>query len=127
MKTSEANGEVLNYLVAKCEGMLEVIHDTTSGELWYYDREAGSDKHFWPTTDWSQGGPIIEREGISICNLEANSSGVEGWTAAIGELWSPQDDGLVSATPLIAAMRCYVASKLGDEVDIPEGLGEVTA
>lgn len=24
--------------------------------------------------------------------------------------------------PLIAAMRCYVASKLGDEVDIPEEL-----
>ena len=25
-------------------------------------------------------------------------------------------------TPLVAAMRCYVASKLGDEVDIPEEL-----
>ena len=25
-------------------------------------------------------------------------------------------------TPLIAAMRCYVASKLGDEVDVPEEL-----
>jgi hypothetical protein len=77
---------------------------------------------YTPSTDWAQGGPIIEREGISICNLEANSSGVEGWTAAIGELWSPQDDGWVSATPLIAAMRCYVASKLGDEVEVPTNL-----
>jgi hypothetical protein len=25
-------------------------------------------------------------------------------------------------TPLIAAMRCFVASKLGDEVDVPEKL-----
>jgi hypothetical protein len=25
-------------------------------------------------------------------------------------------------TPLIAAMRCYVASKLGDEVEIPQEL-----
>ena len=25
-------------------------------------------------------------------------------------------------TPLIAAMRCYVSGKLGDEVDIPEEL-----
>jgi hypothetical protein len=25
-------------------------------------------------------------------------------------------------TPLIAAMRCYVASKLGDEVEIPDEL-----
>jgi hypothetical protein len=30
-----------------------------------------------------------------------------------------QTDG---PTPLIAAMRCYVASKLGDEIDIPEEL-----
>ena len=32
------------------------------------------------------------------------------------------DDGLIGPTPLIAAMRCYVASKLGDDVDIPEEL-----
>jgi hypothetical protein len=25
-------------------------------------------------------------------------------------------------TPLIAAMRCYVASKLGEEIDVPEEL-----
>jgi hypothetical protein len=30
-------------------------------------------------------------------------------------------------TPLIAAMRCYVASKLGDEVDVPDELTEETA
>ena len=27
-----------------------------------------------------------------------------------------------AATPLIAAMRCYVASKLGEEVDVPDEL-----
>jgi hypothetical protein len=25
-------------------------------------------------------------------------------------------------TPLIAAMRCYVASKMGDEIELPEEL-----
>jgi hypothetical protein len=108
VKTSEAEGEVLDRLVAKCEG-----HDMEFFQV--VDA-------FMPSTDWAQGGPIIEREGISICNLEANSSGVEGWTASMGELWSPQDDGLVSATPLIAAMRCYVASKLGDEGEVPNEL-----
>lgn len=29
---------------------------------------------------------------------------------------------LIGPTPLIAAMRCYVASKLGDNVEIPEKL-----
>jgi len=105
MKTTELIGPALDWAVAQCEK--EVYH----GPAWT--------KY---STDWAQGGPIIEREGISICNLEANSSGVEGWTAAIGELWSPQDDGWVSATPLIAAMRCYVASKLGDEVEVPTNL-----
>jgi hypothetical protein len=32
------------------------------------------------------------------------------------------DDEFFGPTPLFAAMRCYVASKLGDEVDVPEDL-----
>lgn len=35
-------------------------------------------------------------------------------------IWSKTD--FLSDTPLIAAMRCYVASKLGEEIEIPEGL-----
>ena len=108
MKTNELHGAALDWAVAQCEG------------AWV--RHGFDDNCPEYSTEWAQGGPIIEREGISICNLESNSSGVEGWTAAIGELWSPQDDGWVSATPLVAAMRCYVASKLGDEVEIPEEL-----
>jgi Protein of unknown function (DUF2591) len=124
MKTSEANGEVLNYLVAKCEGMLEVIHDTTSEELWYYDREAGSDKHFWPTTDWSQAGPIIERERIGF--RFSGDFGFCAWKSyGIGS--HQNEHSQYGPTPLVAAMRCYVASKLGDEVEIPKELAEVNA
>lgn len=65
---------------------------------------------------WEHGGPIIERELICLdCQFDADV-----WNA-----WTPapeQETGEVSATgetPLIAAMRCYVASKLGDEVNLP--------
>ena len=60
--------------------------------------------------NWNQGGPIIEREFMIIRPHE------EGWQAVLDlcERTGP--------TPLIAAMRCYVASKLGDEVDVPEEL-----
>lgn len=141
MKTSELKGAALDWAVAKCEGMLEVIHDTTSGELWYYDREAGSDKHFWPTTDWSQAGPIIEREGIDLTHYYKNW-GAYAWPNHSGEPWPTDYEEKMKRirgkpasmmilqhgpTPLVAAMRCYVASKLGDEVEIPEGLGGVTA
>lgn len=58
-----------------------------------------------------QGGPIIERERINLWN-----EGYEWEASRYGEhiVWGK--------TPLIAAMRCYVASKLGDDVTIPEEL-----
>lgn len=78
------------------------------------------------STDWAQGGPIIERERIAVtCTPEewcAYSNGGEhpiGLTRKRGFRWTGKE---VGPTPLIAAMRCFVASKLGDEVDIPEEL-----
>lgn len=61
------------------------------------------------STDWSQGGPIIERELIRLSNDGSNLHCA--YWAKGPEYWAE--------TPLIAAMRCYVASKLGDEVEIP--------
>jgi hypothetical protein len=61
------------------------------------------------STDWAPGGPIIDREGIEFRASGTQASIVDGRT-----YYGP--------THLIAAMRCYVASKLGDEVDVPEAL-----
>ena len=114
MKTSELNGAALDWAVAKIEYTNPVtIGDTT---LMVF-KDVPFDYH--PSTDWSQGGPIIERENISITGTnfawwECDS----GWYAHIGDHYSS------GPTPLIAAMRCYVASVLGDEVEIPS---EVTA
>jgi hypothetical protein len=63
------------------------------------------------SSSWNQAGPIIERERI---NIDPDPDSAE-WYAYYGE-WHG------APTPLIAAMRCYVASKLGDEVNIPEEL-----
>lgn len=63
------------------------------------------------STSWAWGGPIIEGEGIALY-LYGDSE----WNAHVGGRES------VGPTPLIAAMRCYVASKLGDEVEVPEEL-----
>lgn len=69
------------------------------------------------STDWGIGGAIIEREGISL--EWSGWGGDEQWIAYL-----KHDDEFKGPTPLIAAMRCYVASKLGDEVDIPDELME---
>lgn len=65
-----------------------------------------------PTYYWNQGGPIIEREKIETY-----------WHTGLG-MWAARHGNNLryGATPLIAAMCCYVASKLGDEVDVPEEL-----
>ena len=96
MKSSELIGDALDWAVDKAEGRYCVY------------------PHAAYSTDWAQGGPIIEREGICI----ARTAGKVAWDAVHPDA----DDNMYRAeAPLIAAMRCYVASKLGDEVNVPKG------
>ena len=104
IKTHEASGLVLDWMVAvaskhpsrTCVGLFD---------FWDYC--------FNPSTNWVQGGSIIEREKISV------------WWDGV---WHAKYDGCRpdqvqdADAPLIAAMRCYVASKLGDEVEVPDEL-----
>jgi len=101
MKTSELTGAALDWAVAMAEN-------------W-----AGADFEVKPySIDWAQGGPIIEREGI---NLRMHAGTDKQPIAFVWVNHTPAHREL-GDTPLIAAMRCYVASKLGDEVEIPEEL-----
>lgn len=68
------------------------------------------------STDWAQGGSIIEREGISTWVFDDVT-----WKAQ-NPFASGVDQVFEGPTPLIAAMRCFIASKLGDEVDVPDEL-----
>ena len=118
IKTSEASGSQLDWLVAKCEGWELADSDKGTKNL-YYKWPDGSlhVRDLWhPSTDWAQGGPIIERERITVWNNEV------WWHAA----YNDGTDDIYGQTPLIAAMRCLVASRLGDEVEIPNELQGVT-
>ena len=106
IKTSELSGVQLDWTVAKCEGYAE----GPCGSFWTTEDEP---EDFKPSTDWAQGGPIIERERIELVAVELG----EEWIAR--DYWKEFDEQS-GPTPLVAAMRCYVASKLGDEVEIPK-------
>ena len=118
VKTSELQGAALDWAVAQCEGV-ETKKYKDSPSLFF---GIGFDK--WrPSTDWAQGGPIIELHKIEITawgkdQWRARSNWNEGYKdwvhVTMFEVYGP--------TPLIAAMRCYVASKLGNEVEVPEEL-----
>ena len=116
IKTSELTGPALDWAVAKCE--FEGCEDW-DGTLDGVD--AVSDmggKWFLPSTDWAQGGPIIEREGIELYRHHDGDDWIWGAKTAP---YNPTHR-LIGPTPLIAAMRCHVASTLGDEVEVPEEL-----
>lgn len=108
IQTSELTGAALIQAVQQCEASRKDIDFA-----WWTEE-------YDPTTNWAQGGPIIEREGMGVWMYEWNEEGEPevGW-------YTEDKDGnhvRTGPTPLIAAMRCYVASKLGDEVDVPEEL-----
>jgi len=108
IKVSEATNLQLDWAVAKCEGWVDKL-----GSVEVQVMMACDDFNY--STNWSQGGPIIEREGIEISYDEDG-----GWGAFIER--TNKDYLYHGPTPLIAAMRCYVASRLGEEVDVPEEL-----
>jgi hypothetical protein len=118
MKTSELTGAALDWAVAMCEGATDEWH---TDKPFFWDgvpciRSGGHDVNYRPSTNWSQGGPIIERE---IAKIERFSDSL--WEATAFTK-NAQDFVQSGPTPLIASMRCYVASKLGDEVEVPEDL-----
>lgn len=117
IKTSEATNLQLDYLVAQALGEKPKVNMESHGKVWYGTWLTKDDYRRCPeySTDWSQGGPIIEREVISVIGFYPDP-----------KQWNAHQEGLHffedCPTPLIAAMRCYIASKLGEEVDIPEDL-----
>lgn len=120
IKVSEASGRVLDWMVATIEGhqyRYSWMLEKDGYASWMSYEQAWGNPHPSYSTDWSRGGPIIEREGI---NLNYNGFDVPPYWEAYSEM-----SGRIGAwhtTPLIAAMRCYAAMKLGDEVDVPDEL-----
>jgi hypothetical protein len=107
--TSKLVGAALDWAVAQCADLpYPVVYD-----------EQGEAVAVAPSTDWAQAGPIIERQGISVTNT--TMSDAYAWAAYLA-ISEDKVRGEYGSTPLIAAMRCYVASKLGDEIELPEKL-----
>jgi hypothetical protein len=151
MKTTELIGSALDWAVAKAAGMAADIQmfgpaqPTLKGpRIWI-----GRKRPFDPSTSWSDAGPIIEREGISIIRCDddwgvdakgfTTNQRIPVWCATDGQhswdestehqqhdpmykIWT--SDVIYGPTACIAAMRCYVASKLGAEVALPDQLLE---
>jgi len=110
---ADAEGIVLDYLVCEAAGLLAAYPRTRRKfkKIW----ESGLFDYTHPTTKWKQGGPIIDKlrgKGLQLAEVDttvrASLDGVEGF--------------YYGDTTLEAVLKCYVASELGKEVEVPEGL-----
>lgn len=104
VKTNELSEAALDLTVARCE------------RHWTFEPD-GLDSY---SSDWALAGPIIEREKIELKYLGYYNPPY--WGALKFKPSAYERKGAVGSTPLIAAMRCYVASKLGEEVEVPDEL-----
>lgn len=74
------------------------------------------------STDWDVAGPIIERERIELHPSRGDApweAGPEGSLEASGMGVSFCGSGQAGPSPLVAAMRSFVASKFGKEIELP--------
>ena len=138
VKVREASGPVLNWMVGVAEGdrvfrlrvgrpdnWVVADYDLGKDDRWVVRAQVPNvgrfaDYTYNPSTDWSQGGPIIEREWLHV-EPWPNSSNEE-WRWSCTQYDAPTPIRALGPTPLIAAMRCFVISELGDEVEVPEEL-----
>lgn len=95
-KTCDLTAEEINFVVAYLEKVEVDINSST------FDDYLNESCDWNPCFHWSQGGPIIEREKITTV-----------WVGNNCLAFIKKGKELFGLTALIAAMRCYVASKLG--------------
>lgn len=122
VKTSDLIGPALDWTVAKAERV------TLSEASWRYQLEAHGcivtpqKRELRYSTDWSQGGPLIEKYRIEFSiNEDTYEVGASllAWRSfgkSHRTRWSK------GSSHLIAACRAIVAAKLGDQVDVPDEL-----
>ena len=122
VKTATLTGPALDWATAVANGWVTYPTDSVEQGAWFHTNPATAPRGYehnrihrdsWtPSTNWAQGGPIIGRE----CMEFDYDEGPQNYLAANGE------HAATGKTHLVAAMRCFVASKLGEHVEVPDAL-----
>lgn len=136
IETNKLTGVALDCAVALAEGGTGLHFDTVAswwitiaGREVTFSMGWSDSQRFRPSHEWAHGGPIVERESICVMpptvrriGKERHAFPVNYWRAMVT---TDENEFAIhgrGTTPLSAAMRCYVASKLGEEIEIPDGM-----
>lgn len=140
MKTAELSGAALDWAVAKAEGLEVKIEPPIYGTGPRVFASNGlALTRYRPSTDWAQGGPLIQKYGVLLSppasQVHRNygyadarngyyESGLWGTTIFGRERKHRRTSFSHPTEPLIAGMRAIVQFELGDEVQVPDGLAQ---
>lgn len=135
VKTAKITGAALDWAVCMAKGIKpEDIYISKwpglkSASLFRRNRDEDGNLDGSYTTgpdllfsrSWEAGGPLLSKERISR-TIDHSGLWIAYWTDGYtegdaGKLWMQCDK-----SELVAGLRCYVASKLGEEVEVPEEL-----
>jgi Protein of unknown function (DUF2591) len=125
-KVCELEGALLDAAVAKAEGWkFEIRKNGEIGYCFAAIPDLGL-VCFWPSSSWDDGMPIVERECIAlippepIVSVEAErAAGMQPSPWLSWQWGDPARRMSHGPTPLVAGMRSYVASRFGEEVELP--------
>lgn len=112
IKTPDLIGPALAWAVAIARGYKPSVYGTDSIRV--ETDLGGVIAPFMPHFRWRHGGPIVDEMLAAGAIIEEGYVVIPAVTTRGGQGRGP--------TTLVAAMRCFVASKLGDEVDVPNEL-----
>lgn len=124
IRISEATNRQLDWLVAKAEGLdIFIFEKRVVVGLDCQDGEGSLlyDYEFQPTTNWAQGGPIMECKGIEPAKLIGRQVGCSAFMN--NDIDAPEElVFMYGNTYLQASMRCVVVHSFGGTAEIPDEL-----
>lgn len=109
MRISETNGAELDYWVARALGMMPTILRPQGRPSCFVVPAKSEAFSFAPSSEWADGGPIIDRERISF---RWAGSGATRWCVAVKQGFRTIEAN--GETLLVAAMRAVVIDQFGD-------------
>lgn len=132
VKVKDLKGVALDWAIATSE-QLPVVLDPMGFRkdeprcsqagywIWFDDCKSGSclligHDGYSPSTKWHQGGDIIDRHNISLIAPTESAPEPRQWKAELPNGKAQH----VGNTALVAAMKAYVTSVLGDEINLPD-------
>lgn len=126
VKTAELIGPALDWAVGVAEKLhIDLVRHTSDGQVRPVEVNPTTGKVlklYRPSDNGNHSGPIIERECIELHAPPRLNAKLWAWSASKKDRSNATVATGSGPTPLTATMRCYVAFKLGDEVEIPDEL-----